>query len=157
MKLHELKPNKNSRKRRKVVGRGLGSGHGTYSGRGAKGQKARTGGKIRPGFEGGRMPFIRQVPKRRGKGFKGNPVKMQVVNLADLAANFSDNDKVTPEGLFERGLVTDPRRVKVLGTGDLGGRKLVIENVLLTKSAKEAILKTGGKVEEAHVAESAEK
>ncbi len=146
--LSNLKRHPKSRKRRKIVGRGLGSGHGTYSGRGAKGQKARTGGKIRAGFEGGRMPLIRQVPKMRGKGFKGNPIPVAEVMLTDLATHFGDNEKVTPQALLERGLVKDVRRIKILRTGDLAGRKLIIgEGVTVSRGAKQQIEKAGGKME----------
>src|ERR1041384_4856008 len=82
IKLHELKPYRNSTKRRKVVGRGLGSGHGTYSGRGAKGQKARSGSSIPVGFEGGRMPLHRQMPKLRG--FKSLKPKAVSVRLSRI-------------------------------------------------------------------------
>jgi len=146
--LSNLKPHPKNQKRRKVVGRGLGTGHGTQSGRGAKGQKARSGGKIRAGFEGGRMPLIRQVPKSRGKGFKGNPIELHEVNLTDLATNFADNESVTPETLFERGLVGDVRRVKILSNGDLKGRKLNISGVALTAGAREKISAAGGKIED---------
>ena len=144
--LSNLKSHKGARKRRKIVGRGLGSGHGTYSGRGAKGQKARTGGKICAGFEGGRMPLMRQVPKARGKGFKGALVKTQEVTLSDLAAHFGDGEAVTGQSLFERGLVKDKRKVKILATGDLGSRKVIVEGVKLTKGARSAIEKAGGQI-----------
>jgi large subunit ribosomal protein L15 len=147
IRLHDLKPNPKSRKRVKIVGRGLGSGHGTFSGRGIKGQKARQGGKIKAGFEGGRMPLMRQVPKMRGKGFKGSRLVVTEINLSHLAANFSDNEVVTPDTLLERGLVTDKRAIKILGTGDLSGRKLSIQNVSATASAKKAVEAAGGKVE----------
>lgn len=125
----------------------MGSAHGTYSGRGIKGQKARQGGKIKAGFEGGRMPIIRQVPKMRGKGFKGSWIEVAEVNLTNLAASFADNEIVNPASLLERGLITDTRRIKILGTGDLAGRKLVIQNVPVTSGARAAIEKTGGRVE----------
>ena len=147
IKLHQLKPHPKSRKRRKIVGRGLGTGHGTYSGRGAKGQKARSGGKIRAGFEGGRMPLIRQVPKARGKGFKGNTISVSEASLTDLSVSFADNDIVNPDTLLERGLVKDKRRIKILANGDLANRKLTIAGVPLTASAKAAVEAAGGKVE----------
>ena len=148
IKLNHLKPNANARKRKKFVGRGLGSGHGTYSGVGAKGQNARSGGGVRPGFEGGRQPLIRQVPKSRGKGFRGNPIKVEEIKLSALAAHFADNETVSPETLKERGLVDDIRRIKILNTGDLAGRKLIISNVQVTAGAKAIITKAGGKIEE---------
>lgn len=148
VKLHELKPFSKARKRRKKVGRGNGSGHGTYSGRGVKGQRARSGGRVRPGFEGGRTPLIRQIPKMRGKGFKGDKTPVSEVKLSDLATHFGDNETVTPDTLKERGLVENKRRVKILGTGELQDRKLNVVDVPITKSAKEAIEEAGGKVEQ---------
>lgn len=142
--LHDLKAGE-PKKRRKKVGRGLGSGHGTYSGRGAKGQKARSGGSIRPGFEGGRMPLIRQVPKMRGKGFTGSRIETSEVNLSDLATHFADGEVITNEILVERGLART-LKVKILGTGNIDGRKLKIQNVAITKSAKKSVEEVGGEV-----------
>lgn len=147
IKLSDLKPHPKSRKRTKVVGRGLGSSHGTYSGRGIKGQKARQGGKIKAGFEGGRQPIIRQVPKMRGKGFSGNRIELSEVTLTSLAASFADSETVNPQTLMERGLISDVRRIKILKTGDLAGRKLIVQNVPLTAGARAAIEQAGGKVE----------
>src|SRR4051812_5865504 len=116
IKLHELKVYKGSTKRRKVVGRGLGSGHGTYSGRGAKGQRARKSGNVRPGFEGGRQPLVRQVPKLRG--FKSPHTKVFGITLSQL--NKFDNDTVvTVKSLIEKGIIKSEVQVKVLRTGDL--------------------------------------
>lgn len=141
IKLHELKTYKGSRKRRKVVGRGLGSGHGTYSGRGAKGQNARKSGGVRPGFEGGRQPIIRQTPKLRG--FKSPHKKVIAVILSKLN-KFNDNDKVTVETLFAKGIIKVQAPVKLVLKGDL--KKKLEVSVPASAGAKAAIEKAGGKV-----------
>lgn len=141
--LSNLKP---ARKRtaRKRLGRGPGSGTGTYSGRGLKGQKARSGGRIRPGFEGGRMPLIRQMPKNRG--FKSTFPKNQAVSLGDLDRLFKDGDEVTLKVLETRRLIANPKMpVKILAKGQLT-KKLQIKNIKLSTAAKEAVSKQGGKV-----------
>src|SRR3989344_9704714 len=128
LKLHELKPHKNSTKRRKVIGRGLGSGHGTYSGRGAKGQKARSGSSIPVGFEGGRMPLQRQIPKMRG--FRSMHPKSVVLNLDDLNEKFNSGEKVNPKILFNKGLVKSAsEEIKILGGGEIK-KALIFEKVL---------------------------
>lgn len=117
---------------RKRVGRGSGSGHGTYSGRGLKGQKARSGGNLRPGFEGGRMPLTRQLPKLRG--FKSHRPKSQIVKLKDLEEAFKDGEVVSPKTLFEKRLIENPRGlVKILGGGKLT-KKLGFKDVKKSKS-----------------------
>ena len=141
IKLHELKPYKGSRKRRKVVGRGLGSGHGTYSGRGAKGQNARKSGGVRPGFEGGRQPLIRQIPKLRG--FKSPHAKPTVVTLADLN-KFETGDVVTLAKLVAKKMVPAGSSAKVLATGELK-KKLEVQ-LPVSSGAKQIIEKLGGKV-----------
>jgi large subunit ribosomal protein L15 len=142
--LHNLKPHKKSIHRRKVVGRGVGSGHGTFSGRGAKGQKARSGGKIPVGFEGGRMPLQRQIPKRRG--FTSLAAKAQVVNLRRLEKYFKSNDMVNPKTLFNHGLIGDQNvKVKILSNGEIN-KALSFEKVLVSKVAAEKITKAGGKI-----------
>src|SRR3954466_5475800 len=103
LKLSELKPFKGSTKRRKVVGRGVGSGHGTFSGRGAKGQKARSGSSIPVGFEGGRMPIHRQMPKLRG--FKRRHTKTGALTLDRIEAKFNVGQTVNPKELVIRGLL----------------------------------------------------
>src|SRR3989338_2570311 len=100
--LSNLKP-KVKKPARKRVGRGLGSGRGAFSGRGIKGQKARTGGNIPPGFEGGRQPLIRQMPKL--KGFRSHAPKSQVIDLALVAKAFESGAVITPKLLESRGLV----------------------------------------------------
>ena len=141
IKLHTLKVFKGSTKRRKVVGRGLGSGHGTYSGRGAKGQNARKSGGVRPGFEGGRQPLIRQVPKLRG--FKSHHAKYITAKVSSLN-HFNDGDVITAESLLAAKIIRSRGRVKILNGGKLS-KKLRVE-VAVTEKAKEAIEKAGGTV-----------
>lgn len=142
IKLHQLKRHPKSTKRRKVVGRGLGSGHGTYSTRGAKGQKARSGHSKTPArFEGGRQPLIRQVPK--GRGFKSLHESATAIKL-DLLNIFNDGDEVTLAGLKKHGLIANTvNRVKLL-KGSLK-RKLVVK-VPTSATAKAAIEAAGGSV-----------
>lgn len=145
MRLHELKPHPGARRRAKRVGRGTGSGHGKTSGRGQKGQGARSGGKKQPWFEGGQTPLVRRVPKR---GFK-NPFRTEyaVVNVADLARRFEDGAAVTPESLDERGLIRGrDRLVKILGDGELS-RPLEVRAHAFSRSAVSKIEAAGGKVE----------
>lgn len=144
LKLHELKPYKGSTKRRKVIGRGVGSGHGTFSGRGAKGQKARSGGSIPIGFEGGRMPLQRQIPKQRG--FRSIHAKVVVLNLKQLGDKFQNGETVNPKILRNKGLVksaTEP--IKILGEGEIK-KSLTLEKIMVSASAKQKIEKAGGKI-----------
>ena len=144
LKLHELKPFRGSTKRRKVVGRGVGSGHGTFSGRGAKGQLARSGASMPVGFEGGRMPLHRQIPKRRG--FKSRRPQAIGVNLDDIHDNFKANETVNPQMLANKGLIQSAQlKVKILGMGTLN-KALAFEGVLVSESAKAQIEKAGGKI-----------
>ena len=123
-------------------GRGLGSGRGAYSGRGIKGQKARTGGNIRPGFEGGRMPLIRQMPKR--KGFHSPHPRSQIVSLGLVAKIFADGATVSPKTLTEKGLIQSNRQsVKIVDKNAIT-RKFIFEDIHFTAGAKEQILKAGG-------------
>ena len=139
--LHDLKPHRGSRKRRKVVGRGLGSGHGTYSGRGAKGQNARKSGGVRPGFEGGRQPLIRQVPKLRG--FKSYHKEATAISLGRLN-KFNDGDVVTVKKLLDKKIISAITKVKVLAGGEL--KKKLEVHLITSAGAKLAIEKAGGKV-----------
>ena len=144
MRLDELKPAAGSSKKRKRVGRGDGSGHGKTSCRGHKGQGARSGGNVQPGFEGGQMPLQRRLPKR---GFH-NPfrVEMSVVNLGQLEL-FAAGSEVTPESLSEHGLVTGKnRRIKILGDGMLS-KALTVKAHGFSAKAKEKIEAAGGKAE----------
>jgi large subunit ribosomal protein L15 len=142
--LHDLKPARGSRTARRRVGRGPGSGLGKTSGKGGKGQTARTGGQTRPGFEGGQMPLIRRIPKR---GFT-NPFKQpaQVVNVRHLTI-LKEGVEVTPDTLFGAGLIRRPDHpVKLLGMGDLK-RKLVVKGVSVSASARAKIEQAGGTIE----------
>lgn len=142
--LHNLRPARGAKKKRKRVGRGNSSGHGTYSGRGIKGQRARSGGKKGLKLKGFK-PRIQQTPKLRG--FKARNVKFEVVNLRDLDLRFSEGDLVTPKEMFEVGLIKDVRkRVKILGDGKLM-KKLTVKAQGFSKSASDGIVKAGGSVE----------
>ncbi|MFA9556498.1 50S ribosomal protein L15 [Evansella sp. AB-rgal1] len=144
MKLHELKPTEGSRKTRNRVGRGIGSGNGKTAGKGHKGQNARSGGGVRPGFEGGQMPIFRRLPKR---GFT-NPTRKEfaIVNLETLN-RFEDGAEVTPELLIESGVVSNEKDgIKILGNGGLE-RKLTVKAHKFSASAKEAIEAAGGTTE----------
>lgn len=145
MKLHELKPAEGSTKSRKRVGRGNGSGLGNTAGRGHKGQKARSGGGVRPGFEGGQMPTIRRLPKR---GFNNNFSKeYTVINVSDLEERFENGAEVTVEALFATGLIKKVQDgVKVLGNGELT-KPLTVKVHKVSKTAADKITAAGGKVE----------
>lgn len=144
MKLHELKPAEGSTKVRRRVGRGLGSGMGKQSTRGAKGQNARTGGGVRPGFEGGQMPLYRRLPKR---GFKNVLAKQYAeVNVEQLNA-FENGETVDPAALIEKGILKNVLDgVRVLGNGELT-KSLTVTAQGFTKSAQQKIEAAGGKVE----------
>lgn len=142
-KLLTLKRNSGATKRKKVVGRGNGSGHGTYSTRGGKGQTARTGSHRKPGFEGGQTPLIRKMPKLKGF-LNPNKIKYQPVNLADLNV-FEDGAAVDAAALHGKGLISYPERpVKLLGDGELT-KKLTVTAEKVSASAKEKLEKAGGK------------
>lgn len=140
LKLHTLKVTKNSRKRRKVVGRGLGSGHGTYSGRGAKGQKARKSGTVRPGFEGGRQPLVRQLPKLRG--FKSHHPKAFAVRLGALNI-FAEGETVTTDLLRSKKLAPKEGPIKIV-LGGVALKKKIVLQVPSSASAKVVVEKLGG-------------
>ena len=145
MKLHTMKPNEGATFTRKRVGRGIGSGLGKTSGKGHKGQNARSGGGVRQGFEGGQLPLFRRLPKR---GFTNAMFKTRyaVINLSDLN-KFEDGAVVTPELLSEMGLVKKQLDgIKVLGNGKLE-KKLVVKAHKFSDVAKEQIEKLGGKAE----------
>lgn len=145
MKLHELKPAEGSAKSRKRVGRGNGSGLGNTAGKGHKGQGSRSGGGVRPGFEGGQMPMTRRLPKR---GFTNNFGKeYTVINVSDLEERFEQGAEVTIESLFETGLIKKVMDgVKVLGEGELT-KSLTVKVQKVSKTAAEKITAAGGKVE----------
>lgn len=144
MKLNELKPSKGARKRRKIVGRGPGSGHGKTSTKGHKGQLARSGGGKGPGFEGGQMPLQRRMVKR---GFK-SPFKKeyQIVNLDTIDQCFKKGDPVTPETLREKGLIGKAAEVKVLCRGEIQ-KPLSIRAHKFSRHAVEKIKQAGGTAE----------
>ncbi|MDC3417814.1 50S ribosomal protein L15 [Aquibacillus salsiterrae] len=143
MKLHELKPSQ-ARKKRNRVGRGMSSGNGKTSGRGQKGQNSRSGGGVRPGFEGGQMPLFQRLPKR---GFTNiNRKDFAIVNL-DALNKFEDGTEVTPELLIETGVVSKLKSgVKILGNGAIE-KKLTVKAHKFSASAKEAIEAAGGQTE----------
>ena len=145
MKLHTLAPAEGATKERKRLGRGVGSGTGKTSGKGHKGQNARSGGGVRPGFEGGQLPLFRRLPKR---GFSNADFKVRyaVINLSDLN-RFEDGAVVTPEILKEMGLVKNQLDgIKVLGNGTLE-KKVNVKAHKFSSVAKEQIEKMGGKAE----------
>ena len=144
MKLHELKSNEGSRKSRKRLGRGMASGHGKTSGKGHKGQKARSGGGVRLGFEGGQTPLFQRLPKR---GFTNiNRKEYAIVNL-DALNRFDDNTEVTPELLLEEGVISKAKAgVKILANGTID-KKLNVKAHKFSTAAKEAIEAAGGKAE----------
>ena len=144
MKLHELQPAEGSRHVRNRVGRGSSSGNGKTSGRGQKGQKSRSGGGVRLGFEGGQTPLARRLPKR---GFTNiNRKDYAIVNL-DVLNRFEDGAEVTPTTLIEAGIVKDAKSgIKILGNGELT-KKLSVKAAKFSKSAQTAIEAAGGSVE----------
>ena len=144
MKLHELKPAEGSRSSRKRIGRGIGSGTGKTSGKGHKGQNARSGGGVRPGFEGGQNPLFRRLPKR---GFTNiNRKDYAVVNI-EVLNRFDEGTEVTPALLLETGVVSNERSgIKILGNGSLE-KKLTVKAHKFSGSAKEAIEAAGGQTE----------
>lgn len=145
MKLHELSPNPGSVSSRKRVGRGPGSGLGKTSGKGHKGQNARSGGGVRVGFEGGQLPLFRRLSKRGFNNYEFRTV-YATVNVSDLNI-FEDGTTVTPELLIETGLVKkELDGIKVLGNGELT-KKLVVKANKFSGSAKEKIENNGGKAE----------
>lgn len=144
MKLHELKASTGARKNRKRVGRGMASGNGKTSGRGHKGQNARSGGGVRPGFEGGQNPIYRRLPKR---GFT-NPgrVEYAIINL-DTLNRFAEGTEVTPELLKNEGIVKDLKHgLKVLGDGELKV-KVHVKAHKFSRAAQEKIAAAGGATE----------
>ena len=144
MKLHELKPAEGSAKSNWRRGRGPGSGNGKTGGKGHKGQNARSGGGVRPGFEGGQIPLYRRLPK---KGFHNHFAKTySILNVSDLEA-FENDAVVTAEALAEKGIVRNGfDAIKVLGNGELT-KKLTVEASVFSATAKEKIEAVGGKCE----------
>jgi large subunit ribosomal protein L15 len=144
MKLHELKPAQGSRHKKKRLGRGISAGQGKTAGKGHKGQNARSGGGVRPGFEGGQNPIYRRLPKR---GFTNpNRVEYAIVNL-DTLNRFEEGTVVTPELLVQEGVVKNLKDgLKILGTGELS-KKLTVKAHKFSASAIEKINAVGGATE----------
>ena len=149
MKLHEMSIIPGSKKKRNRVGRGIGSGNGKTAGRGMKGQNSRSGGGVRPGFEGGQMPLQRRLPKR---GFKNYPFKAEyeVINLARLVAAFEGKNDISLEDIYDRGLCTRNASVKILGEGDVAAA-IKVEAHKFSQSAADKIRAAGGEVKELEV------
>ena len=144
MRIHELKPSPGSKKKRKIVGRGNASGHGTYSTKGVKGQKSRSGVSFYPGFEGGKTPLIKLLPKK--KGFRSIYSKPVIINVGDIQKKFSVGDKIDKKELKEVGLIkSEKSEVKLLGDGEIT-RKVVVIVDKFSKSAKKKIEESGGEL-----------
>ena len=153
MRQDELSPAPGSKKSRKRVGRGEGSGHGTYSGRGCKGQKSRSGYRMSRGFEGGQLPLIRRLPRKRGftNIFR---IEYNIVNLDKLNL-FEAESEVTPETLVAAGVVKSLRRpIKILAGGNIA-HPLVVRANKFSTAAKAKIEAVGGKAEEVEYAAKA--
>jgi len=144
MRLHDLAPEKGSRKNRKRLGRGVGSGHGKTAGRGTKGFNSRSGGGVSPGYEGGQMPLQRRLPKR---GFTNIFKKsFEIVNIRDLKG-FESGATVDADALVSAGVLKNTRKpVKLLGQGDIEAA-LQVKLTAVSESAKSKIEAAGGKVE----------
>jgi large subunit ribosomal protein L15 len=146
MRQHELGPRAGSKRSRKRVGRGVGSGHGTYSCRGSKGQNVRSGGGVNPRFEGGQTPLVKRLPSKRGftNIFKTD---YALVNLRRLEI-FEEGVEVTPQKLLDVGLVPSLKKpIKILGDGEIQ-RPLVVKADKFTQTAKQKIEASGGRAEE---------
>jgi large subunit ribosomal protein L15 len=143
---HLLTPPKGARKHRKRVGRGDSAGQGSYAGRGIKGQKSRSGGGPRPGFEGGQLPMIKALPMKRG--FTNIFKTYYALVKLDTLEQFNEGERITPELLRERGYLRDRKRsVKILADGQLS-KPVTVAAHKFTSSAREKIEAAGGKVEE---------
>lgn len=148
MKLHDLRPSKGAKKKRKRVGRGIAAGQGKTAGRGTKGQKARSGGGVRPYFEGGQLPLVRKLPFARGISFS-NPwrVEYKPVNLKRLLAYFEEGAVISPETLAEAGIIKSPKElVAILGVGELD-RAYTVRAHRISASARQKIEAAGGTAE----------
>jgi large subunit ribosomal protein L15 len=150
---NSIAPAPGSKKTRKRVGRGNGSGHGTYSGRGCKGQKSRAGYKMRPGFEGGQLPLIKRLPRKRGftNIFR---TEYSTVNIGQLSV-FDTGSEVTPEMLVASGIIKSLKKpVKILADGDIS-QAITVKANKFSATAKAKIEAAGGKTEEVvHAAEA---
>ena len=146
MKQHELKPNQGSNRTRKRVGRGDGSGRGSYSGRGMKGQKSRSGGGVRPNFEGGQLPMTKSMPMLRGFT---NIFRQEYAEInLDTLSRFPIGSRIAPEDLKGKGIIKNLKQpIKILGNGKLDGPFTVIAH-RFSKSARTAIEAAGGTTEQ---------
>jgi len=143
LSLNNLKPAKGATKKRKRVGRGNASGHGTYSTMGLKGQKSRSGvsNLKRKGFK---MTLMRISKKR---GFKSSKIKNQIINLKDLNKNFKDGDMINPKTLFNKGLIDDIKtKIKILGMGELDLKNIIVDDLKMSAKVKIQIEKNGAKI-----------
>ena len=146
MNLHDLCPAEGSRKKKKRLGQGLGSGQGKTAGKGHKGQKARAGVSIRANFEGGQMPLARRITKRGFSNFRF-AIKYEIVNIADLEDRFEDGSEVKVESLYALRLISGPDKpVKILGVGEISKNLTVYANAFSASAAKK-IEAAGGKAE----------
>lgn len=148
MKLHDLRPPQGAKKRRKRVGRGIAAGQGKTAGRGTKGQNARSGGGVRPYFEGGQLPLVRKLPFARGVSFR-NPwrVSYKPVNVGRLQRYFEEGAVVSPETLAQVGIIKSPDElVAILGAGELD-RAYTVKAHRISASARQKIEAAGGTVE----------
>ncbi len=140
-------------KKKRIVGRGSSSGRGTTAGRGNKGQQSRSGGKIYVGFEGGQMPLYRRIAKR---GFSNYPFRKEyeVINLCEIETRYENGETVNRESMIKKGLLKKvSSMIKILGAGDLT-KKLTVDVEKVSSSAKDKIVKAGGSVVEAAVADA---
>jgi len=147
MKQNQIRPPVGAKRKKKRVGRGNGSGHGTYSGRGCKGQKSRSGGGVRLGFEGGQLPLIKRLPQKRGftNIFK---TEYNVINISKLDV-FPSGTEITPKELLQAGLIKSlSRPTKILGDGDIQ-HPLLVKADKFSATAKRKIIAAGGEVEKA--------
>jgi large subunit ribosomal protein L15 len=148
MKLNELKPAPGSTRRKKRIGRGIGSGHGKTAGRGHKGRGSRSGGNTPPSYEGGQMPLQRRLPKRGFRRLQKNEQRREQyaeLNLRSLAG-FGDGETIDPAVLADRGLIKVGRKLKILGDGELKLR-LTVRAHAFSKSAREKLAALGGTAE----------
>ncbi len=147
MKLHDLHPDAGATKRKKRVGRGIAAGQGKTAGRGTKGQNSRSGGGVRPYFEGGQLPLVRKLPFVRGYGFF-NPYKtdFQPVNLGQLSVSFASGAEVSPETLAAAGLVKSDDLIVILGGGEID-HPLKVSAHRVSNAARAKIEAAGGAVE----------
>ena len=136
MKLNQLKPAQGAKRRKKRVGRGNASGHGTYSGRGIKGQKSRSGSSFYPGFEGGRTPLVKVIPKV--KGFKSHKNKTKEITISALDRKFEDNSVINKTALKKAGIIQSEKiTAKLINTGETKKKF----NIIIDKATKRAIKK----------------